>query len=238
MASDPNKPDDAVARSLARREFIVRAGIGTCIAALGGLWYVSNEHDPRAKQRLPDGRPRLPPGQRLLSSLRPMGGEQGDPRASAWRFAVHGTVEEPFQLSFADLMAMPQVEQRCDVHCVTGWTVFDARFTGVRIATLAERARVLPTTRHVIIEAAHGYTANVRLEEALAHDAMIVHSYDGEPLAEAHGPPVRALVPQLYFWKSAKWLTGLRFATDDEPGFWETRGYHNHADPWREERYG
>jgi DMSO/TMAO reductase YedYZ molybdopterin-dependent catalytic subunit len=231
--------DDGGKRGLRdRREFIVRAGIGTCIVALGGIWYFGGEHDPRAKQRLSGGRYRLPPGQRLLSSLRPMGGEPGDPRPSSWRLSVHGAVERPFTLSFAELMAMPQTEQRCDVHCVTGWTVFDARFTGVPIATLAERAGVRPEARHVIIEAAHGYTANVRLEEAIARDSMVVHSYDGEPLAEAHGPPVRALIPQLYFWKSAKWLTGLRFATDDEPGYWETRGYHNHADPWREERYG
>ena len=231
-------PREAVRVLEDRRRFLMRAAAGTAIAALGGLWYLSRENDPRAKQRLPDGRMRLPPGQRLLSSLRPMGGEPGDARPSAWHLNVHGAVERPFTLDFAALLAMPQVEQHCDVHCVTGWTVFDSRWSGVRIADLAERAGVRPEARHVIFEAAHGYTANVLLAEALAPDSLVVHQYEGDPIPEPNGPPVRGLVPRLYFWKSAKWLTGIRFVADDEPGYWEVRGYHNHADPWREERRG
>jgi DMSO/TMAO reductase YedYZ molybdopterin-dependent catalytic subunit len=133
---------------------------------------------------------------------------------------------------------MPQVEQRCDVHCVTKWTVLNASFTGVRVADLAERAGVKPSARHVIFEAAWGYTSNVLLREALANNVLVAHRHEGRPLARQHGGPVRALVPDLYFWKSAKWLTGVRFSTRDEPGYWEVRGYHNHADPWREERNG
>jgi DMSO/TMAO reductase YedYZ molybdopterin-dependent catalytic subunit len=90
----------------------------------------------------------------------------------------------------------------------------------------------------VIFEAAHGYTANVPLREALGPQIMVVRELAGAPLPRAHGGPLRALVPHLYFWKSAKWLTGIRFVARDEPGYWETRGYHNHGDPWREERYG
>ena len=111
-------------------------------------------------------------------------------------------------------------------------------WTGVQVAHLASKAGVKKTARHVIFEAAHGYTANVPLAEATARNVMVTHQLNGKPFQRRHGAPVRGLVPDLYFWKSAKWLTGIRFVTRDEPGFWETRGYHNHADPWREERYG
>ena len=105
------------------------------------------------------------------------------------------------------------------------------------LETLARRVGVRDTARHVIFEAAAGYTANVHLGEALAPNVMITWALDGRPLTRPHGPPVRALVPDLYFWKSAKWLTGIRFVRRDAPGYWERRGYHNHADPWREERH-
>ena len=214
---------------------------GTVALVLGGGAYVlADEQDERkARARLrPDGRPRLPPNQYLLKSLRPMGGDEGDPSPGTWRLSVHGEVESPFALDFAAMLAMPQTEQTCDVHCVTKWSVLDARFTGVRVADLAAVAKVKPTAHHVVFEAAHGYSSNVPLREALAPNVLVAHRLGGTPLARAHGAPVRALVPDLYFWKSAKWLTGIRFVSADEPGYWERRGYHNHADPWREERYG
>ena len=124
------------------------------------------------------------------------------------------------------------------IECVTKWTVLDAKWTGVRLADLAARAKPKPSARHVIFEASAGYTANVPIREALAPNVLVAHKYEGSPLARAHGAPVRAIVPDLYFWKSAKWLTGIRFVSADRPGYWETRGYHNHADPWKEERYG
>jgi DMSO/TMAO reductase YedYZ molybdopterin-dependent catalytic subunit len=213
---------------------------GTVVAALGGGAYVfaddSEERQARASLR-PDGRPRLPPNQYLLKHLRPMGGEEGDPSPGAWHLTVHGEVESPFTIDFAGLLAMPQVEQICDVHCVTKWTVLDAHFTGVRVADLALRAKVKATAHHVVFEAAHGYTSNVPLREALAPNVLVAHRLGGTPLPRAHGSPVRALVPDLYFWKSAKWLTGIRFTAEDRPGYWETRGYSNHADPWKEERF-
>ena len=149
---------------------------------------------------------------------------------------MHGEVDAPFVVDFAELLRMPQVEQTCDVHCVTKWSLLGARWKGVRVSELAARAKVRPSARHVIFEAAYGYTSNVRLEEALRPEVLVAHAHEGDPLATPHGAPVRALVPDLYFWKSAKWLTGIRFAREDEPGYWETRGYHNHADPWNEER--
>jgi DMSO/TMAO reductase YedYZ molybdopterin-dependent catalytic subunit len=108
----------------------------------------------------------------------------------------------------------------------------------VQVAHLADLAGVKDSARYVIFEAAQGYTTNVPLEDALLPTVLVAHELDGDPLPEPNGPPARALVPHLYFWKSAKWLTGIRFSRVDEPGFWETRGYHNYADPWREQRYG
>jgi DMSO/TMAO reductase YedYZ molybdopterin-dependent catalytic subunit len=223
-----------------RRRFIRLAAIGSVVAVLGGWYVFADDAATKAvrNERLPDGRPRLPPGQRVITRLKPMGGAQGDPDKSSFRLKVHGEVEAPFEIDFAELLGCEQVEQQSDVHCVTGWSLLGARWQGVRIADLAARAKPKPTARHVIFEAAHGYTANVRIDEALANDALVAHSFEGEPLAARHGAPVRALVPQLYLWKSAKWLEGIRFVAQDKPGFWERRGYHNHADPWLEERYG
>ena len=227
--------------SMQRRQFLRGMTAGTVVIALGGAAYAlaDTEEERRARAALrPDGRPRLPPSQYLLKHLRPMGGEEGDPSPGGFRLQVHGEVDSPYTLDFASLLAMPQVEQDCDVHCVTKWTVLGAHFTGVRVADLAARAKVRATAHHVIFEAASGYTSNVPLHEALAPQVLVAHKLEGSPLPRGHGAPVRALVPDLYFWKSAKWLTGIRFVRVDEPGYWETRGYHNHADPWKEERYG
>ncbi|HZU81555.1 MAG TPA: molybdopterin-dependent oxidoreductase [Polyangiaceae bacterium] len=227
--------------SMQRRTFLRSAAAGTVVVAFGGSAYLfaDEAEERRAREALrPDGRPRLPPNQYLLKRLRPMGGEEGDPSPGAWRLRVHGEVENPAVIDFGELLAMPQVEQECDVHCVTKWTVLGARFAGVRVADLARRAGVKPSAHHVIFEGAHGYTSNVPLHEALAPNVLVAHRLDGTPLARAHGAPARALVPDLYFWKSAKWLTGIQFVAEDRPGYWETRGYHNHADPWREQRYG
>ncbi|MFZ5897411.1 MAG: molybdopterin-dependent oxidoreductase [Myxococcota bacterium] len=222
-----------------RRAFIRSAAHGTALVALGGITYVFRDDLTRAAhaETLPDGRKRLPPGQRVIRALKPMGGEPGDPDPSRLRLRVHGAVEAPFSLSFAEFLKLPQVERALDVHCVTGWSVLGAHFQGVLLQTLAERARPTAKARYVIFEAAHGYTANVPLREALAPDVLIAQKLEGAALPRAHGGPLRAVIPRLYFWKSAKWLEGIRFSERDEPGYWETRGYNNHADPWREERY-
>lgn len=233
-------PTPEVQASLTRRSFIARAASGTVVAAMGGgLFYVLNDRLTREARAmtLTDGRPRLPPGQRVIEALRPMGGTPGSPSVGDFSLRVSGDVERPFTLDWSALLAEPQVELAVDVHCVTGWSCLGATFKGVRITDLAAKAGVKPSARHVIFESAHGYTANVRLAEALAPDALVAHRHGGKPLARPHGAPVRAVVPSLYFWKSAKWLTGIRFVARDEPGYWETRGYHNHADPWLEERY-
>ena|SRR5689334_14495046 len=223
----------------ARRRLIQMAGSGTALAILGGYYYLSDDLTRLARaETLKDGRPRLPPGQRVVQAWRAMGGEPGDPSPEQFRLKVHGEVEAPFTLSYAELLAMPQAALAVDVHCVTGWSALGTKVKGVLLKDLAERAKVKPNARHVIFEAAHGYTSNVPLRDALAPNALVARELAGAPLPRAHGGPVRAIVPSLYFWKSAKWLTGVRFVVRDEPGYWETRGYHNHGDPWREERYG
>jgi DMSO/TMAO reductase YedYZ molybdopterin-dependent catalytic subunit len=228
-------------RQQSRRDFIKKAAAGTIIVALGGgLYRIANDDLTRAAraQKRQDGRPRLPPGQKVIEELRPMGGEAGSARTDDFRLQIHGEVERPFTIDWKQLLAMPATRQVADVHCVTTWSVLGAAWTGVQVKHLAERAGVKKGARHVIFEAAHGYTANVRLDEALRPDVLVAYELNDKPFPRRHGAPVRGLVPDLYFWKSAKWLTGIRFVQRDQPGYWETRGYHNHADPWREERYG
>ena len=222
-----------------RRTFLRVLGASTVLTVLGGAYVVLGDEETRKarKLKLPDGRPRLPPNQSLIQRLRPMGGQEGDPSPSAFKLKVHGAVESPFEIDFAGLLAMPQVNQTCDVHCVTKWSLFDSHWTGVRLSDIAARAKLKSTARYVIFEANAGYTSNVPLGEALRPNVLVAHKYENNAIPVPHGAPVRALIPELYFWKSAKWLTGIRFAAQDAPGYWEVRGYNNHADPWKEERY-
>lgn len=227
-------------QSIPRRRFLQRAAAGTIAAVIGGAVYVYSRDEVSEKARHElrvDGRVRLPPGQRVIQRLREMGGLPGSQELQTYRLRVHGEVDRPLDLDFAALLQSGGVEQTCDVHCVTGWSVLGAAWTGVPLSRLADMAGVKPEARNVIFEAAHGYTANVPRDEALRPEVLLAYRLEGDPLPHTHGGPVRALVPNLYFWKSAKWLTGIRFQAEDEPGFWETRGYHNHADPWLEERY-
>lgn len=225
---------------LNRRELLAALATGTVIT-LGGCSFQGAPEEAQkeaAKELRADGRPRLPPGQHLLTALKPMGGQEGDPDPGNFKLKIHGAVRKPVELDYRQLLELPQTEQQADVHCVTTWSCFDMEWKGVRISDLAELVGVKDSARHVIFEAAHGYTANVLIEEAMSPQAMVAYRLNGAPLPLENGPPVRSLVPDLYFWKSAKWLTGIRFEEKDEPGFWEVRGYHNHADPWKEERYG
>lgn len=222
-----------------RRRLLEAAGAGALFSVMGGCYRIASpEAQNHAEELLRvDGRRRLPPGQKLLQALRPMGGQEGDPSPARFVLQVHGAVRKPLTLDFRQLLALPQVEQTCDVHCVTGWTVLDSVWEGVRVNHLADLAGVTEEARYVVFEAAHGYTANIPLDEALKPNVLVAHRLSGDPLAEENGAPVRSLVPDRYFWKSAKWLTGVRFQSADEPGYWEVRGYNNSADPWKEERY-
>jgi DMSO/TMAO reductase YedYZ molybdopterin-dependent catalytic subunit len=240
----PDRPDldrfPELKRAWDRRQFIKSAAAGTALMAFGGalLKLAADDltREARAEKR-PDGRPRLPPGQRALQALKPMGGDEGDGKVETFRFKVHGAVKKPFEVDYKALLALPQVQKEADVHCVTGWSLLGGLWKGVQIATLANLAEVKPDAKYVIFEAANGYTANVPLAEATRDTCMVTYRLNGKPLSLDHGAPVRGLVPDLYFWKSAKWITGIKFVREDQPGYWETRGYNNHGDPWKEQRY-
>lgn len=225
---------------MSRRALVQGLGAGSLLTVLGATCVLADDEATRRAraQKRSDGRSRVPPGQYLIQYLRPMGGREGDPSPGQFKLRVHGEVASPYELDFAALLALPQVDQVCDVHCVTKWTLLDAHFRGVRVADLIARATPNPGARYVIFEAAYGYTSNLSLTDATKPNVLVAHQVQHRPLPIAHGAPVRALVPDLYFWKSAKWLTGIRLSSHDEPGYWERRGYHNHADPWKEERNG
>ncbi len=224
---------------LLQRRTVLGLAAGSAVVALGAWHLLADSDLERAarEQLRDDGRARLPPGQRLLTHLRPMGGTPGTPSRASFHLKVHGDVAHPYTLDFRELVEMGSADTQADVHCVTGWSRLDTPCVGLPLHRLIERAEPSPEVSTVILEAAHGYTANIRLHEALSPSNHVIWEIDGEPLKETHGAPVRALIPDLYFWKSAKWLTGLRFERYDIPGYWERRGYHNHADPWLEERY-
>jgi DMSO/TMAO reductase YedYZ molybdopterin-dependent catalytic subunit len=154
-----------------------------------------------------------------------------------WSLNVHGAVRNPFVLSFADLLKMPQQDQLNDIHCVTSWSKLGMTWRGVPFRAVAERARVEPDARFVVMECEQGFTTSLPVDALMDSDVLVAHTVDGTALPAEHGGPVRMLVPKRYFYKSAKWLRGLKFTKVDEPGFWEVRGYSNIADPWAETRY-
>jgi DMSO/TMAO reductase YedYZ molybdopterin-dependent catalytic subunit len=182
---------------------------------------------------------RLPPGQYLTAKWPVLhAGDVPDVDVATWTLTVDGEVEAPLTLSYDELLALPATEVRTDIHCVTRWSRFDAEFKGVHWRELAARCRPKPTARFAIAHAEHGYTENVPLAALEDEHALVAYEADAEPLTPEHGGPVRLLIPSRYFWKSAKWLTGIELSPVDKPGFWERYGYHNDADFWKEERYG
>jgi DMSO/TMAO reductase YedYZ molybdopterin-dependent catalytic subunit len=154
-----------------------------------------------------------------------------------WTLKLSGEVDAPQTLSFSDLAGMPQKEVTTDIHCVTSWTKFDTTWKGVPFKAIADQAKVRPTARFVIEECEQGFTTSLPIEAFMDDTVLVAHTYANAPLPPEHGGPVRMFVPKRYFYKSAKWLRGLRFVQKDEPGFWEVRGYSNVADPWLETRY-
>jgi len=182
---------------------------------------------------------RLPPGQ-IVTQKWPVLHYGTVPliAPSSWRLKVSGLVDHPFTLTWDDLQALPRQESHCDIHCVTRWSRYDNLFTGVPLAPLVERAGLQPGVTHVLIHAEQGFTTNLPLDDFLMPANLLALEHNGEPLTPEHGGPVRLVVPHLYFWKSAKWLTGFEFLDDDYPGFWEQNGYHMRGDPWGEARYG
>jgi DMSO/TMAO reductase YedYZ molybdopterin-dependent catalytic subunit len=182
---------------------------------------------------------RLPPGQYLTEKWPVLhAGDVPDVDLETWTLSVTGEVEEPLALTYRQLTELPAQEVTTDIHCVTRWSRFDAQFKGVHWSELAKLCRPRPSARFAVAHAEQGFTANVPLGAIEDENALIVYEADGEPLTPDHGWPVRLFVPSKYFWKSAKWLTGIELSAVDKPGFWERYGYHNEADYWQEQRYG
>lgn len=189
-------------------------------------------------EKLPDGQDRLPPGQYLTQKW-PILSYERTPKSlpTDWKLKITGNVENPFELTWEEFLALPRTKFTTDIHCVTTWSRYDNNWEGVHIREILQRAKPLSTVKFVMAHSWTGYTTNLPLSDLDDDDVMIALKHDGEDLEPDHGGPVRLLVPKLYFYKSAKWLDGLEFMEEDRPGFWERRGYHNHADPWQEERY-
>jgi DMSO/TMAO reductase YedYZ molybdopterin-dependent catalytic subunit len=184
-------------------------------------------------------RPRLPPGQ-IVTRKWPVLHYGTVPRVdlTRWRFEVRGAVDHPLSLGWGELLALPRRETVCDIHCVTRWSRYDNVFEGVAVQELLASAGVRPDARYVLVHAEQEYTTNLPLADLDRPENLLALSHNGEPLTPEHGGPVRLLVPHLYLWKSAKWVTGFEVLEEDDPGFWEQNGYHMRGDPWREERYG
>ncbi len=186
---------------------------------------------------------RTPPGQALTKKWPVLHfGPIPAIQRETWGLRVWGLCENPYTLNWDEFLQLPQVEVRCDIHCVTHWSRLDNTFTGVQTKLLIELAQPKPEAKFVMQHAASepggDFTVNVPLDEFTHDDCMLTYLHDGHPLAPEHGYPVRAVVPQLYFWKGAKWITGIELRATDAPGFWEINGYHMHGDPWMEERFG
>jgi DMSO/TMAO reductase YedYZ molybdopterin-dependent catalytic subunit len=181
-------------------------------------------------------RARVPPGQGVTRGwpLLHVGVIPSTPQED-WRIAVGGHVEEARELSLASLLELPQTRVRADFHCVTGWSKLDNDWEGVRLEELARRVRLRAGARFVRFADPQGFDTTVPLALALA-EGLLAHRHGAAPLARVHGGPLRAVVPSLYAWKSCKWVTRVEFLADERLGFWELRGYHNGADPWKEER--
>ena len=181
---------------------------------------------------------RLPPGQYLTEKW-PVLHAGTVPRTdlAAWDFRVWGEVDNPVSLSWEQLSGLPTVELTQDIHCVTRWSRFDVTFAGVPWSTVRELIGQRQSARYAVAHAEQGFTANVPISFLEDEHALLATHADGDPLTPEHGWPLRLVIPGKYFWKSAKWLRGIELSATDKPGFWERYGYHNDADPWREERY-
>jgi DMSO/TMAO reductase YedYZ molybdopterin-dependent catalytic subunit len=194
--------------------------------------------------RLLTGRPdqghveRLPPGQRLVQNWPVLDlGAQPDVRPENWRLRVTGLVAYPIVWTLEEFLAQPQEDFLSDIHCVTQWSRYDNHWRGVSAKHILELARPKDEAKHVIFHSYDGYTTNIKRAVFEEPNVLLAHSWEGKPISREHGGPVRVIVPDWYLWKSAKWITRIEFSAVDKPGFWELRGYHNEADPWKEERY-
>ena len=181
---------------------------------------------------------RLPPNQ--VRTLKwPVLDASGPPQidTSTWQLEVSGLVTTPIKWSYADFRSLPRVKVKSDFHCVTRWSRLDNEWEGVSAREILKRVGVMPEAQFVLVHAYEGWTTNMPLRDFSGEDVLFADIHDGRPLSLEHGGPVRLVVPRLYAWKSAKWVTGIEFLDRDHAGYWEEMGYHMRGDPWTEERY-
>jgi len=179
---------------------------------------------------------RLPPGQYLVRDFPVLSaGPTPHTPLAEWSFTITGAVDADTTWSWEEFRKLPSETVTKDIHCVTKWTKLDTSWTGVAVSTLLEG--IDTSADYVVAFSDGGYTTNLPLEDLVDGKAWVAYEFDGRPLEPEHGGPARLLVPHLYFWKSAKWVRGLSLRNEDEPGFWESNGYHLYGDPWREQRY-
>jgi DMSO/TMAO reductase YedYZ molybdopterin-dependent catalytic subunit len=188
------------------------------------------------RKRRDDQASRLPPGQYLVEGFPVLSaGPTSRTLLERWDFTVEGEVDTPRRWTWEEFKALPSETITKDIHCVTKWTKLDTVWRGVSVDTLLDGVET--SADYIVAYCDGGYTTNLPLEDVTGGKAWVVYEYNGEALAPEHGGPARLLVPHLYFWKSAKWVRGLELTPEDRPGFWEGLGYHNHGDPWLEQRY-
>ncbi|MGQ0849984.1 MAG: sulfite oxidase-like oxidoreductase [Actinomycetota bacterium] len=189
------------------------------------------------RRRADEQQRRVPPGQYIENGF-PVLSYEPTPliEKSDWRFTIE-TKDGTASWDWNEMMALPQEDFPVDIHCVTKWSKLGTLWRGAFVADFLAAAGLQPQQPFVTAYCFTGYTTNLPAEDLMARKAMVAHTFDGAPLDRQHGGPARLLVPHLYFWKSAKWIKGLRFTDDDTPGFWERYGYHNRGDPWLEQRY-
>jgi DMSO/TMAO reductase YedYZ molybdopterin-dependent catalytic subunit len=181
---------------------------------------------------------RIPPGQYTTDRFPVLhAGVVPKANLNTWTFAVDGLVERPITLGYDQMRALPAVERTVDIHCVTKWSKLDTKWEGASVSDLLAEAVPLPSATHVLVMAEHGFTANIPLPDLMRPENLLAYRFGGEELERDHGWPLRLVVPHLYFWKSVKWVRGLRLLASDQPGFWERNGYHMYGDPWQEQRY-
>jgi DMSO/TMAO reductase YedYZ molybdopterin-dependent catalytic subunit len=182
---------------------------------------------------------RVPPGQRLTDKWPVLHhGKVPSIDTAKWTFTIAGLVEAERTLTFDEFIALPHIEVFSDIHCVTTWSKLNNVWEGISTAVIKDLVKIKPEAKYVFVLGEGGFTTNLPIGDFFQPDVLFALKHDGQPLTAEHGAPVRLVVPRLYFWKSAKWVTGIKFVAKDEPGFWERAGYHMHGDPWIEERYG
>jgi DMSO/TMAO reductase YedYZ molybdopterin-dependent catalytic subunit len=180
--------------------------------------------------------PKLPPGQYLVEDF-PVLSAGPTPRIDLdkWEFTITNETGQQQRWDWAALRALPAESPTVDIHCVTKWSKLGTEWEGVSLDALMDG--IDTNASFALVESYGGYTTNLPLEDLLDGKAWVAFRFGGQDLEPIHGGPARMLVPHLYFWKSAKWVRGIRLMNQDEPGFWESLGYHNYGDPWREQRY-